>query len=1136
MHNSKKAICAALTTLFLLTSIAAPLAASGFGEPPYTVTVKYYDDVQITYTLNYPTGEFWSGAGDIPIGGTDISDQLYCVDPYVHFHSEADKTYWSNEYKATVDEKGGYEIAAPWTVSGAVLANNKALQWLVANGYRGDYLNDNDSVSRESVAHLNNIFYIGQTPAPINKKIALMATKVAIWKVLVGDKITIVKTSLKPDEKAIFDELVVKMVNSTKADRNPIYYSDITNFTISINSSKIFNGALDDFSECYVYGPLQIEAFLNNTRDKVTQQYIDKAFLSVNGLNSGEAKFVYAQGEGGDASPSGVPLQDGNLYGTNNNMFYLQSDDFSFTNDENFSKQFFLEINKEIIDNPNFDSDLLTVNVRAKAADIPVTQYTPLVYMFSYNGVHDWNNVQAYIGAAKEGTVVDLYAASLVQLEQDTFGSISVTKNIENAKTTDGDTKFKFQLFFFDENSVDVLIPVYLKYCTISYAQSVNYAEDQNYFTLCNGGTVYIEGLPSDRIYVVREVGAFDDNGGCSFVEYEDSPDIAITEGSTYSNTALYTPEPNDSPVFTMVGKPAAAAVAFTNKKIPAETPTEPGETPTEPVTQSPKAYLYVRKVAHNEYTDMFVTDENFYFRLEYLDTQDAQNIQDAQDMQEAQDIQDAQDTQDKQGAAENWKGVKLDDIFVSDRGVIVDGDEGVFSLQTLDMASFELDADTSYRVLELMSGQTVGTPVYYSTYAMRSNELTTDGNDVEGAYWESSKIYSLPDDIDDLVNIGGQFYYKSDVFVAKDGSYYNVLFTNFVIDFYDLTISKEVLYDDGETPLSDDDKDEEYKFQVVYHGVNGESENPQYLPLSIDGRVMTSTKYGSVKSSVIDVENLTDAKIVKENPDDEDEFDSVFILKSGESATIKAIPAGYYSIRELVGDNETKITGIGAVSGQAAGITVNDENETSKIGFDCDTKVTLVNTLKSPVVDDKDDGKKDDDKKDEDKKDDDKKDEDKNIPISTNKKPSNSKPSNYGALSITPLIPAAQAGGNADNDVVEVVVKEEETAQPDETANRRTRNRTPEYEEVLEGDIYSNLGDLGNPSDVPDATMNGEEDTVTTESVTEAVVISAPLEKVKAPKTDDPRDIAVNIAVLLLGALFTAAGFILLARKRSRA
>ncbi|MCL1829293.1 MAG: hypothetical protein FWG32_07335, partial [Oscillospiraceae bacterium] len=85
----KRAFCsfAAGALIFAFLAASEPAYAAADIGPQYTATLQYYDDIQITYTLNYPAGGVWNGAGDIPIGGTGVSSQIYCVDPFVHFHS-----------------------------------------------------------------------------------------------------------------------------------------------------------------------------------------------------------------------------------------------------------------------------------------------------------------------------------------------------------------------------------------------------------------------------------------------------------------------------------------------------------------------------------------------------------------------------------------------------------------------------------------------------------------------------------------------------------------------------------------------------------------------------------------------------------------------------------------------------------------------------------------------------------------------------------------------------------------------------------------------------------------------------------------------------------------------------------------
>jgi hypothetical protein len=121
------------------------------------------------------------------------------------------------------DTVTGYVSAAPWVMSGVMQKYGEAVRWLAANGYRGIYnygKADNDPESMASVARLNAMFPgIGT----IDREIAVMATKVAIWKTVAPGSIDVVKTTLdaNPARRKTFDDLTEALIKEAEKTMLP---------------------------------------------------------------------------------------------------------------------------------------------------------------------------------------------------------------------------------------------------------------------------------------------------------------------------------------------------------------------------------------------------------------------------------------------------------------------------------------------------------------------------------------------------------------------------------------------------------------------------------------------------------------------------------------------------------------------------------------------------------------------------------------------------------------------------------------------------------------------------------------------------------------------------------------------------
>ncbi|MCL1829331.1 MAG: DUF5979 domain-containing protein, partial [Oscillospiraceae bacterium] len=375
----------------------------------------------------------------------------------------------------TTDTMSGYVAAAPWALSGAMRRDADAVNWLITNGYRGDYLADN-SESRASVERLNALFpNIGF----IDKKIALMATKVAVWMVLAGSDVEITGTSLDGDEikRDTFYALTDALLSRAGGPAD----ESTTSFAIALDDS-VAEHSRD--SEYHYYGPLTVSAEIKNSSGALN---IAGVFLTVSGPDSVDVEIV--KEIGGSAFPSDT------VYGTTVSGFYLDT----------YDSDFYLKMPNARGENYNSPADLLTVKAMARAKDVLLTAGTPVTFVYGADGVFDWDYVQAYAGAAADGMYADFYAETMLNTGESPTGKLHISKRVANASPLDSGAEFEFELYvsvepdFSDEKQVD------LSTHPVHGASKVS----GNTFTLKNGGVAIIEGLPAgdDYSYRIKEIG-----------------------------------------------------------------------------------------------------------------------------------------------------------------------------------------------------------------------------------------------------------------------------------------------------------------------------------------------------------------------------------------------------------------------------------------------------------------------------------------------------------------------------------------------------------------------------------------------------------------------------------------------------
>ena len=413
-------------TIFTLI-LGAPLTA--FAATPLKIALKYNDDMMIDYDLGYPPGYSPGGAtlyagdegpaergvrADVPFGGvkTDPGDvvvakQIYCIDPFTPFHGQLPGLggEQSGDGNGYTDSISGYVVAAPWHIpDNANLKYNNALLWLVYNGYRGDFISTSSSgdlESQQQVQALKDLYDSDSSTGKIDsgtvppnkfKEIALMATKIAIWDIVVEGRVGgtfefIDAVKFDDDEEKILRLLIDLMIADAKA-RDP-QGPQTTSLSLTIDDKSATRTSIGSRS---FYGPLRVDAALKNG---VSATLLDRVYLE----NNRGYKFVEI------LSGNTIRDLDSDLnYGTDKNMQYLDGDTLPWTNG-----QLYVEV-------PTGWDRSITVSAYAGALEAEVVKGTPLVFVYEEldTGVYDWNAIQAFIGAA-EGPA-DLFAEAKMNI------------------------------------------------------------------------------------------------------------------------------------------------------------------------------------------------------------------------------------------------------------------------------------------------------------------------------------------------------------------------------------------------------------------------------------------------------------------------------------------------------------------------------------------------------------------------------------------------------------------------------------------------------------------------------------------------------------------------------------------------
>ena len=910
-----------LIIIILVSAMVFPAPA----EDTYSVVVKYFDDVQITYRLDYPSGGIWMGSGDIPLGGSEISGQVYCADPYVEFHSRAMPS-WED---TTIYKMDGYIAAAPWAMSGAMQKNIDAVNWIVLNGYRGDYLAD-DMESQASVDRLQALYPdIGD----IDKTVAIMATKVSIWSVLAGDGIEILKTSLDPARQEVFDNLVDAMVKEA-TEGNSRAYEAMTSFTVELHE-----GSSVIETDQYQYIPMTIIAELNSPYVSESA-VIDDVFLTVNGLGSGSARFFES------ADDAALPLTEGLIYGTEQTAQLIKSSTISSTGAFSWeSGTFYLRVP---LDRGPGNGDQLTVRAMAKVNDVTLTPGTPVTLVYeNADGIQDWNYVQAFVGAAREGMSSDLYAETSMHLGGASLGSIFVQKLINNGLPSDNYTQFVFAVYYNPTgNDFSGAVRLDLTAYPVYSAATVNTSVDgEHYFTLSNGGMAFIDGLPSEYYYWVVEM---DVPSGYGFPEFS----IPVAEKVVSKSAGIEVSQGTSSAAFRMDGY--SAMVTSYNSKLAYDIPDTLETTEEETETAEAVETEEITETAETEEAAEAAETAEATETMESTETAEAVETTETTgsiDMPEAIDGPNQQDAASgslnaylrignvamRMDESENlyksvgmrgeifnytlnrraspdasWEPVDLTGIFESQDalgdnqtdlwgggGLIDGGISGQFFLYHYGLGIIELNPEYEYLVEE------TETENYFSAYTLASYE---DGNwseapdSITNSYWREK----------------GQLVETEAFHISPDG-YYQLVFLNLDVPSHDITISNTVA-DGG-------DNDRLYQFEIVYTGGPLGVSAPWAIPLATDSSALEA----------LIVEGVNEDRV----------SDTVLSLGNGESATIKSLSAGIYTVREL-----TNVGYISTYSINSGEHITAIGGETEVIYLTDDISIEYINTLEPSLYD----------------------------------------------------------------------------------------------------------------------------------------------------------------------------------------
>jgi hypothetical protein len=414
----------------------------------------------------------------------------------------------------TTDTMHDYEFAAPWAVSSSLAYNRTAVEWLVLNGYRGDYM-ANDATSQQSVARMQSLYpaILGGLDAAAAKRICFMATKVAVWKALEGDHVQISSSSLPASQQPVMDNLITALLADASADRS-VLGTQRTTMTETIDDNLPGHAAslhaAGGGTGLAYYGPLQLSVTVSNYYSSGYGS-LDQLFLTAEGLNSENVRFVTFGGVTTfpPATPA-TPLPTGQASGTTTTGQYFSAADCTVTSAGSTttwtSPVFYMQVPEDrgpVPTSPATAADQLTIHSMTKLEDVGLVAGTPVTLVWAdSSGIQDWNHVQAYMGAANDGYQTNLYTTAALPLGTTALGHLQISKKVENTTPDDGAQDYEFAVYRADSSSGPFTEQVQLTANNTFSANSVDPVRDV--FSIKRGNTATIRDLPAGWYQVVE--------------------------------------------------------------------------------------------------------------------------------------------------------------------------------------------------------------------------------------------------------------------------------------------------------------------------------------------------------------------------------------------------------------------------------------------------------------------------------------------------------------------------------------------------------------------------------------------------------------------------------------------------------
>ncbi|MCL2498103.1 MAG: hypothetical protein FWF06_05755, partial [Symbiobacteriaceae bacterium] len=701
---SKVFICL-LAGIILCSSVAQVAAAI---LETYQIKLFYYDSIMVHYTVHYPAGGFWTGSEDVPVGGAyrlsdgkALASQVYCIDPFTPFIPRADENDWSDEFNATIVSKDGYAVASPWNLSTTMLYRYSDVSWLLSYGYRGDY-RAHDAESMESVARLNRMYQGTPGMGTISKRVALMATKVAIWKAIGGDNVEVRGTVLTGAEASTFNILWPMLLSDARVGTPPV--EEELNLTQLELTFDFPGGTVLPFvhndGEGDIYGPFIVEVALKDARS-TAEELLENVILMCSGIDSGDILFGFYD----DFTHTWSPLTTtAPLYGTPADTLYtaLEGSEFEYTPGAEgsalwTSPELYIWAPDGRDSLLNSTADQLTIRAMAQTAPVELQEGTPICYVF-YVPEDDslkWSAIQAFAGAAALNTSAPLGAENQFYSQETPLGQLWIAKYLLNATPLDEGVEFGFKLYMHSSSNPSDYSPVILSHYDVRGAR-VDYAND--IFYLKNPGLAFIDGLPLDRLYSVEEIN---NNAIYWLQSYSiDIYDNWLDDGEI--EVPLNKGDDTITEPFALDPDLTLGMVTFNN------------------ISDHEVAYLYLSKftqeILENGSIDYHYTDGEliFAFCIEYTN-----------------DLE-----------FPDWQSLDLSGKFASEHSLnpsaFDDAEHGFFTLQAQQTAVFMLDAEFAYRLGESVFLADGSTPHEYTpgyNITARSKATPSYSNQTDTSY-----------------------------------------------------------------------------------------------------------------------------------------------------------------------------------------------------------------------------------------------------------------------------------------------------------------------------------------------------------------------------------------------------------------